>query len=240
VIAAREMSVRRKLVAVIEDEPDLCEMLTYALRREGFGVVAARDGVRGLDVVFETAPDLVLLDLMLPGLDGLEVCRRLKADPVTRGIPVIMVTAKAEESDVILGLGVGSDDYITKPYSPRELIARAKAVLRRTAGLDDDAPTSYRVEHDGVVFDLTRHEVTIDGELVEFTPTELRLAHFLASHPGRVFARDQLLSRVIGARAVVIERNIDVHVRAIRKKLGAHDDLIETVRGVGYRFKDRR
>jgi len=228
---------RQPVVAIVEDEPDLRELVEYSLRREGFGVVSATDGLKGLQMVLESAPDLVLLDLMLPGLDGLEVCRRLKADPVTRPIPIIMITAKAEESDVVLGLGVGSDDYVTKPFSPRELVARAKAVLRR-ARFRDESHQGERVKQDGVVIDSGRHEVLIDGELVEFTPTELRLAHFLASHPGRVFSRDHLLSRVIGERAVVIERNIDVHVRAIRQKLGPHRHLIETVRGVGYRFRD--
>jgi DNA-binding response OmpR family regulator len=200
-------------------------------------VVSSESGEDGLEKVESAAPDLILLDLMLPEIDGIELCRRLKSDPLTAGIPIIMVTAKGEESDVVLGLGVGADDYVTKPFSPKELIARVKAVLRR-GKLRVDTERKDRIVRDGVVVDIKRHEVRVDGESVSFTATELRLLHFLASHPGRVFTRDHLLSRVIGEDAIVIDRNIDVHVRAIRKKLGAHRDLIETVRGVGYRFRE--
>ncbi len=226
-----------KTIVVIEDEPDILEVLSYNLSREGFKVRAAEDGEQGLALVRTHAPDLVLLDLMLPGLDGLEVCRALKADAVTAGVPVIMVTAKGEESDVVLGLGIGADDYVTKPFSPKELIARVRAVLRR-GPMQAAGDSADRVVCGGVVVDAGRHRVTVDGADVVCTATELRLLHFLASHPGRVFTRDHLLSRVIGEHAVVIDRNIDVHVRAIRKKIGAHRGLIETVRGVGYRFRD--
>jgi two-component system phosphate regulon response regulator PhoB len=232
----RQSPVKAGRAVVIEDEPDILEVLTYNLEREGFKVHAAEDGEAGLALVRKRNPDVVLLDLMLPGRDGLEVCRALKADPVTRDIPVVIVTAKGEESDVVLGLGLGADDYVVKPFSPKVLLARVKSVLRR--GSQRELGTAERIAHQGVVIDIARHKVTVDDEVVIFTPTELRLLHFLASHPGRVFTRDHLLSRCIGEHAVVIDRNIDVHIRAIRKKLGERRDLVETVRGVGYRFSD--
>jgi two-component system phosphate regulon response regulator PhoB len=226
-------------ILIVEDEADLLEVLQFNLSREGYRVIASTAGDDGLQRARQAAPDLVILDLMLPGMDGIEVCRRLRADPITQSIPIIMVTAKGEESDVILGLGVGADDYVVKPFSPKELIARVRAVLRRsparTAGAMDE-----RLLIDGIVIDVTRHEVMIDGQRVDFTPTELRLLHVLASNLGRVLTRDQLLSRVIGAKAFVVDRNIDVHIRAIRKKLGTHRGLLQTVRGVGYRFTERR
>jgi two-component system phosphate regulon response regulator PhoB len=228
---------KRERILVIEDEADILEVVQYNLTREGYRVAATRDGEQGLALARRDAPDLVILDLMLPGLDGLEVCRRMQSDPLTASIPVIMVTAKSEESDVVLGLQLGADDYVTKPFSPKELSARVKAVLRR-GPLRDDRGASERVVRGGLSIDLGKHRVTVDGEPQEFTATELRLLHFLATHPGRVFPRDQLLSRVIGEHAAVIDRNIDVHVGAIRRKLGPYRDLIETVRGVGYRFQD--
>ena len=225
----------REKVVVIEDEPDILEVIVYNLQREGYTTFSAQDGDLGLRLVKQEAPDVVLLDLMLPGADGVEVCRTLKNDPMTSATPVIMVTAKGEESDVVLGLGVGADDYVTKPFSPRELVARVKAVLRR--GPLKEEREVERLVREGVSIDASRHEVRVDEEPVSFTATEFRLLHFLASHPGRVFSRDQLLSRVIGEHAFVIDRNIDVHVRTIRKKLGDRRTLIETVRGVGYRFR---
>lgn len=229
--------MKREHIVVIEDEPDILEVVQYNLTREGYKVTAAKSGDDGLARVRKENPDLVLLDLMLPGIDGLEVCRRLQADPVTAPIPVVMVTAKGEESDVVTGLSLGADDYITKPFSPKELVARVRAVLRR-GPLKDNRGAGERVVRDGLVVDAAKHSVTIDGQPVVLTATEMRLLHFLAAHPGRVFGRDQLLSRVIGEHAVVIDRNIDVHVGSLRKKLGRYRDLIETVRGVGYRFAD--
>jgi two-component system phosphate regulon response regulator PhoB len=227
----------KKSIIVIEDETDILEVLKYNLEREGFRVRTCRDGELGLRLVREENPDIVLLDLMLPGLDGIEICRRLREDAVTRGIPVIMLTAKGEESDVVLGLGVGADDYVTKPFSTGELTARIRAVLRRSE-LSETEDQRERIERPGVVIDAAKHQVVIDGEKVIFTATELRLLHFLASHPGRVFTREILLGRAIGEHAFVGDRNIDVHIRSIRKKLGAHRDLVETIRGVGYRFLD--
>jgi two-component system phosphate regulon response regulator PhoB len=229
--------MKRENIVVVEDEADILDVLQYNLAREGYRVRAFRDGEQGLDGVRRHAPDLVLLDLMLPGLDGIEVCRRLKQDPITRAIPVVMLTAKSEETDVVLGLGVGADDYITKPFSPKELIARVRAVLRR-GPLREERGKGDRLVHGGLVIDMARHEVTVEGQRVICTATEMRLLHFLASHPGRVFTRDHLLSRVIGEDAVVLDRNIDVHIGSLRKKLGDHRNRIETVRGVGYRFAE--
>jgi len=224
-------------IIFIEDESDLREVIEHNLIREGYQVYSSSDGENGLQLIREKSPDLILLDLMLPGLDGLDVCRALKTDAITRAIPIIMVTAKGEESDIVLGLGIGADDYVTKPFSTKELIARIKAVLRRSS-LKEDQSGQARIVRGEVVIDMGRHEVQVEGESVVFTATEFRLLHFLASHPGRVFTRDQLLSRVIGEDAYIIDRNIDVHIRSIRKKLGEHLDLIETIRGVGYRFRD--
>lgn len=225
-------------VVTIEDEPDIQTIIEYNLTREGFDVQCANNGEQGVTLVQRERPDLVLLDLLLPGLDGLEVCRRLKLEPATREIPIIMVTAKGDESDVVIGLGMGADDYLSKPFSPKELIARIRAVLRR-ARARNDTQSDQALVFDDVQIDPSRHEVRVEGEFVTFTATEFRLLHQLATHPGRVFTREQLVPRVIGDGAVVIDRNIDVHVRAVRKKLGEHRDLLETVRGVGYRFRDR-
>ena len=223
-------------VVVIEDEPDILELIEYNLRREGFEVATATTGRAGLSVIGREKPDLVLLDLLLPGLDGLDVCRRLRAVDATSDLPIIMVTARGEESDVVLGLGVGADDYIHKPFSPRELIARVRAVLRRGPIRDSDPDGT--VVRGPLAINPVKHRIKVDGQRLEFTPTEFRLLHFLASHPGRVFTRGQLLDRAVGDRAVVIDRNIDVHVRAVRKKLGPHRGLIRTVRGIGYCFRD--
>lgn len=228
--------MNREHIVVIEDERDILEVIEYNLAREGFEVQSSRDGEAGLAQVRADAPSLVILDLMLPGIDGVEICRRLKADATTRTIPILMLSAKGEESDIVLGLGVGADDYVTKPFSPRELVARVRAVLRRGA-LRDIAPLE-RIRHAGVQVDAGRHEVTVDGLSVPFTATEFRLLHFMAGQPGRVFTRDQLIDRVIGQDAIVIDRNIDVHIRSVRKKLEPYRDLLETIRGVGYRFRD--
>jgi two-component system alkaline phosphatase synthesis response regulator PhoP len=238
ILEKRPALLKTEKIVVIEDEDDILEVIAYNLKREGYEVVTSTSGEDGLEKIEKSSPHLVVLDLMLPEIDGIELCRKLKSDPLTRAIPVIMVTAKGEESDVVLGLGVGADDYITKPFSPRELVARVKAVLRRSHARPE-GESRDRIARGGVVIDPQRHDVQVDGEPAILTATEFRLLHFLASHPGRVFTRDHLLSRVIGEDAIVIDRNIDVHVRSIRKKLGRHRDLIETIRGVGYRFKDR-
>ena len=226
-------------ILIIEDEHDILEVMRYNLQREGYEVLTSSDGAEGLECAREESPDMVLLDLMLPGLDGLDVCRRLKERSLTRSIPIIMVTAKGEESDIVIGLGMGADDYVVKPFGPRELVARVKAILRR-GEYKEEGTEGERIQRAGLVIDAVKFRITVDGEPVAFTATEFRLLHLLASHPGRVFTRDQLLSRVMGEDAVVIDRNIDVHIRAIRKKVGAHRHLIETQRGVGYRFSEER
>ena len=231
----------RETVLVIEDEADLREVLTYNLRREGYRVFASASGTEGLERLRETSPDIVLLDLMLPDLDGIEICQRIRRDPQRKRTPVIMVTAKGDESDVVLGLGVGADDYMTKPFSPRELIARVKAVLRRHTEdpeADEVETIERRDEHGKIIIDPLRHDVSVDGESIYFTATEFRLLRFLARRPGRVYSREQLLRAATGDDTVLVERNVDVHVRSLRKKLGIHRDMIETVRGVGYRFRD--
>ncbi len=227
----------RERILVVEDESDLREVLSYNLSREGFHVLAARDGGEGIRTAREKKPDLILLDLMLPDVDGLEVCRRVRQDSSIAGTPIIMVTAKGEETDVVLGLGVGADDYVAKPFSVKELIARVKAVLRRGASPEEE-DERRPLRRGPILIDPARHEVSVDDEPVRFTATEFRLLKFLASRPGRVYERDVLLRRVLGDDAIRVDRNIDVHIRAIRKKLGPHRDLIETVRGVGYKFRD--
>ncbi len=228
------MAISPKIV-IVEDEPDIREALEYSLKREGYRVWSAGDGVRGLELIRGNTPDVILLDLMLPGIDGMEVCRRVQSDPVMKGACIIMVTAKSDETDVLVGLGFGADDYVTKPFRNGELIARVKAVLRRGKLRDEVASNLVRCED--LIIDSLRHEVTLAGVLVVLTATEFRLLRFLALNPGRVYTRDLLLNEIIGDHAVVVDRNIDVHVRAIRRKLGEGRNLIETIRGVGYRFQ---
>ncbi len=227
---------KRKIV-IIEDEPDILEVLSYNLRREGFEIMSATDGNQGLALVKRELPDLVLLDLMLPGMDGVELCTNIKKHPQTQHTLLIMVTAKGEESDIVLGLGVGADDYVTKPFSPKELVARVKAVLRRGILLEAQAPQE-RIVHGDLVIDSVKYRVTYAGREVKLTATEFRILQYLASHPGRVFTREQLLNHALGDDVVVVDRNIDVHVRGIRKKLDVEPPLIETIRGIGYRMAD--
>jgi DNA-binding response OmpR family regulator len=225
----------KQRIIAIEDEPDILEIVRYNLEKEGYEFLGETDGEEGLNLVRRELPDLVLLDVMLPGIDGLEICRRLKYEAATREIPVIMVTAKSEESDIVLGLEVGADDYLSKPFGPRELVARVRAVLRRgKQPLDDD--DQQRVVFDRLSIDPSRHEVVCEGEELDLTATEFRLLYFLASNPGRVFSRQRLVKEAIGEDVYILDRNIDVHVRAIRKKLGEGKDYVLTVRGVGYRF----
>jgi two-component system alkaline phosphatase synthesis response regulator PhoP len=224
-------------ILVIEDEADLREVMAYNLRREGYKVSTAADGADGVRGARENKPDLILLDLMLPDFDGLEVCRRVRQDAEIAKTPIIMVTAKGEETDAIVGLGVGADDYVRKPFSVKELVARVGAVLRRGShAVEDDSLRPLR--RGPIEIDPGRHEVTVDGVSTRFTATEFRLLHFLAKRPGRVYERETLLRRVLGDDSFQVERNIDVHIRSIRKKLGERREMIETVRGVGYKFRD--
>ena len=221
-------------ILVVEDEPDLLETVAFALKKEGMKPVRCSDGKEALDLVRESRPDLVLLDLMLPGMDGLEVCRRLRSSEETARIPIIMITAKAEETDAVIGLGVGADDYLRKPFGLKEMVARIRAILRRAEEPADPAPRVIRTGE--LEIDPARHEVRLKSDSIPFTATEFRLLYHLARHPGRVFTRAQLLDKVVGHDVIVVERNIDVHVSALRRKLKDYGDRIHTVRGVGYKF----
>ncbi|MFM8282349.1 MAG: response regulator [Planctomycetaceae bacterium] len=219
-------------VLVVDDEDDLLELLRYNITREGYQVTCVASGEEALRSVRRNAPDLIVLDVMLPSIDGLEVCRRLKSESKTRDIPIIMLTAKSEESDIVAGLEHGADDYISKPFSPRVLLARVKALLRRR---DTERDTTIRVHelsiHPG------RHEAILAGTPLELTYTEFALLQFLAKRPGWAFTRTQIVDGVKGEDYPVTERSVDVQVAGLRKKLGAHGSYIETVRGVGYRFR---
>jgi two-component system phosphate regulon response regulator PhoB len=232
--------MNRPRVLIVEDERGLVQSLGWYFNREGYETIVAQDGTEGLRKARTLAPDVVLLDIMLPGLDGLEVCRALKAGDRTRDVPVVMITAKSEESDQVLGLQIGADDYVTKPFSNKVLLAKVKAILRRVAGPTDAGDA---IEHDGVKIDRVRHRVTVHGTAVDLTPTEFRLLECLLRQPGRAFSRHQLMDAAIGEGQIVLERTIDVHVKTLRKKLtaaGGSPDLIETVRGVGYRYHEAK
>jgi two-component system phosphate regulon response regulator PhoB len=226
-----------KLIILIEDEPDIQEIIAYNLKREGYQVGSALSGEDGLTIIEQKKPDLILLDLMLPGIDGLEVCRRLRNQTDTKDIPIIMVSAKGEESDVVLGLGLGADDYIAKPFSPKELIARVQAVLRRSNS-QVKAVNENKIVHGDLVIEPNKHKVSLSGQEIIFTASEFKMLTALANHPGRVYTREQLITMSLGENVVVVDRNIDVHIRAIRKKLGEETNFIETIRGIGYRFND--
>lgn len=229
-------------VLLIEDEADIRELVSYNLSKEGYEVTTAETGEQGLASAEQSPPSLVLLDLMLPGIDGLTVCQRLRSSPTLKSVPVIMLTAKGEETDVIAGLNLGADDYITKPFSPRVLVARARAVLRRRE--DEDEPADSTAGEDGsirtqdLVIHQGRHEVLVQGEPVELTSTEFRVLQFLAHRPGWVFTRQQILDGVHGKNYAITDRAVDVHIVGLRKKLGPAGKYIDTVRGVGYRFKE--
>lgn len=224
-------------VLIIEDEEDILALVHFNFARAGFQVACATSGEDGLQQVKTEQPDLILLDLMLPGVDGLEVCRRLRADEATADVPIVMMTAKGEESDVVAGLELGADDYVTKPFSPKILMARARAVLRRRQGpVSGDAGEA--LVHGELAIHPGRNEVLVGGAPVELTFTEFRVLHFLASRPGWVFTRYQIVNAVRGEDYAVTDRAVDVQVVGLRKKLGSCGALIETVRGVGYRFKD--
>ena len=226
----------KERILVIEDEEDILALIHYNLAKEGYQVAGAISGEEGLQRARQEPFDLVVLDLMLPGLDGLEVCRALKSDPALAPIPIIMTTAKGEESDVVLGLEMGADDYVTKPFSPKILLARIKAVLRRRS--EGEPPAAEEVLRLGeLVIHPGRNEVLVGGEPVELTFTEFRVLHFLASRPGWVFTRYQIVNAVRGDDYSVTDRAVDVQIVGLRKKLGPCGKVIETVRGVGYRFK---
>ncbi len=226
----------KEKVLVIDDEEDILELVKYNLAKEGYRVTGVLSGEEALTKAKQEMPDVVLLDLMLPGVDGLEVCRRLKGNPLTAQIPIVMVTAKGEDADIVTGLELGADDYIIKPFSPRVLLARIRAVLRRKR-LEETEEGSILQVHD-LTINPSRHEVLVAGKPMVLTATEFRILHFLARRPGWVFTRDQIITAVKGDDYPVTERSVDVQVVGLRKKLGDIGNLIETVRGVGYRMKE--
>ncbi len=225
-------------IAVIEDDRDINELIAYNLQKEGFEVIRSLDGGQGLFLIQKERPSLVILDLMLPGMDGLEVCRALKHDERTKNIPIIVVTAKGEESDVVVGLQLGADDYITKPFSVKVLLARVKTIFRREKrGHSPEVSQAVR-RFEGIAIDLPKHKVTVGDESVALTAIEFAILEFLSRSPGRVYTRDQILDNVWKDGKFIIDRAVDVHVRGLRKKLKDGADYVETVRGVGYRFKE--
>lgn len=223
-------------VLIVDDEPPLVDVLVYNFNKEGFDVATAGDGREALQKCRTLVPDLVILDLMLPVMDGLQVCRQIRSDPRLKHIRVLMLTARSEETDEVIGFHMGADDYVTKPFRPRSLIERAKALLRRGAAPDD---TTDVLSLSAIEIDRVRHTVRVNGQSLELTPTEFRLLWTLARQPGRAFTRNELLDCCRGEDANSMERTIDVHVRALRKKLEDEADVVETVRGVGYRFRER-
>ena len=226
----------KEKILVVDDEEDILELVRYNLAKEGYRVSCVTSGEQALKEAKEGAPDLILLDLMLPGLDGLDVCKRLKSDPVTSVIPIIMLTAKGEDADIVTGLELGAEDYVTKPFSPRVLLARLKACLRRKRQEEADETGILRVGD--FTINASRHEVLVKDKPAALTATEFRILYFLARRSGWVFSRDQIIRAVKGDDYPVTERSVDVQIAGLRKKLGSSGDCVETVRGVGYRLKE--
>jgi len=222
-------------ILVVEDDPSIRELLQYNLEREGFEVKTASDGVKGFEEIEAKWPDLIILDLMLPGRDGLEILRNMKGNSRLSSIPVIMLTAKSEEIDRILGLEMGADDYVTKPFSTREVIARVKALLRRVRIAEKENEHEELVRG-SLIINFETYEAHLGDKKLELTPKEFQLLHLLASRPGKVFTRDFLLEHVWGYDYIGDSRTVDVHIRHLRQKLG--DDVIDTVRGIGYKYKE--
>jgi two-component system alkaline phosphatase synthesis response regulator PhoP len=224
-----------KKILVVDDEEDIRELVRYNLDREGYRVTVAGSGEEALKLIGAKPPDLIVLDLMLPGIDGLSVCRELKKDSRTAHIPIVMLTVKGEESDIVIGLELGADDYITKPFSPKVLLARLKAVLRRRK--TEPISESDIVTAGDLVIHPGRHEVMVQGKAVKLTSTEFRILHLMARQPGWVFTRYQIVDAARGTDAAVTDRSVDFHITSLRRKLGSSGELVETVWGVGYRFQ---
>jgi DNA-binding response OmpR family regulator len=223
-----------KLIAVVDDEPDIVELVAHNLKKERFKVKEIYDGPSLFSYLSTTLPDLIILDLLLPEIDGLEVCRILKKDERTSSVPIIMLTAKGSETDKVVGLELGADDYIVKPFSPRELVARVKAVLRR---MEAKAEKPKLIKKNDLLIDLGKFEVRIKGKKIDLTTTEFRILTILAQRPGWVFTRDQLLDRLWGEDKIVLGRTIDVHITQLRKKLGELGKLVKAIRGIGYKLE---
>jgi two-component system phosphate regulon response regulator PhoB len=222
-------------VLIVDDEPDVVELVEFNLRSAGYDVVSANDGAEALRKARTSQPDLILLDVMLPELDGMEVCKILRRDPATASVPIIMLTAKAAEIDRVLGLELGADDYVTKPFSPRELVLRVKALLRRGKPVEEK---NENVQVGDLVIDIPRHQVTVQGHRIELTATEFKLLTLLAQRRGRVQSREQLLQDVWEYENIFDTRTVDTHMRRLREKMGRAARYLETVRGIGYRFLD--
>jgi two-component system phosphate regulon response regulator PhoB len=227
----------RERILIVEDDEDIMELIAYNLERENYRVIKVESGEAALTKIAKSIPDLILLDLMLPELDGLEVCKQLRADTRTQLVPIIMVTAKGEESDIVAGLELGADDYITKPFRPKELIARVRSVLRRCSRRELEADETIKV-HD-IEIRPGQREVRVKGKPVQLTYTEFQVLSVLARRPGWVFTRYQIVDAVRGEDYPVTDRSVDVQIVGLRKKLGKAGKYIETVRGVGYRFRER-
>jgi DNA-binding response OmpR family regulator len=232
-MVGREQQMSKGKIELIEDDHDIVEMIEYNLKEEGYRTVSAFDGKNGIEIAKREKPDLIILDIMLPAIDGFEVCRILRQQESTTHIPIIILSAKSRETDKVVGLELGADDYMTKPFSPRELIARIKAVLRRHK---EQPPVE--IKRGLIVIDSIKHKVLVKGQEVELTATEFRLLETLAKRPGAVFSRNQLLDAVGSDESMVYDRTVDAHVKSLRRKLGKAKDYIETVRGIGYRFRE--
>ena len=230
-----EVESMSETVLIVDDEQDVVDLLVYNLQKAGYKTATARDGVTALQKARDGFPSLIILDLMLPQVEGTEVCKQLRADPKTASIPIVMLTAKAEEVDRIVGLELGADDYVTKPFSPREVVLRVKRILSRAQG--KGAPTEV-LKCGDLIMDIAKHEAALKGKAIELTATEFKLLAMLMERRGRVQTRDRLLTDVWGYEGDVDTRTVDTHVRRLREKLGKAADYIETVRGVGYRFSD--
>ena len=230
------ISMKKTHIMVIDDEEDILELARYNLEREGYEVSCLISGEEAIETIEDKKPDLVLLDLMLPGMDGYEICKMMKRDEKIQHIPIIMLTAKGEESDIVTGLELGADDYITKPFSPKVLIARLRTVLRRS-NRKEEQKSAVITKHN-ITIDTARFEVAVDGNPIELTATEFHILNFLIRHPGWVFTRSQIIDGVKGTDYPVTDRSVDVQIVGLRKKLGEAGNFIETVRGIGYRLKD--
>ena len=229
------MNLSTPTVLVIDDEKDLVELVRYNLEKEHIHAITAFDGQTAVEIALRHHPDLIVLDLMMPGMSGLEVCRLLRSEAKTAHIPIIMLTARASETDRIVGLEMGADDYVTKPFSPRELVARVRAVLRRSA---PQADKSKIIRRGRLLIDVDARQVKFDDKPIALTATEFRVLEFLASRPGRVVSRDEIIDAALGHGTAVMDRTIDVHITALRRKLGVGGEMIETVRGFGYKFRE--
>jgi len=229
--------VVRKRILVVDDEADIRELLRYNLEMEGFAVDLVSDGEQALESLKRGRADLLLLDLMMPGLPGLELCKQLKKTADLESIPIIMISAKSSETDVIVGLELGADDYITKPFSPKEVVARVKAIFRRTD--ERRGPDNHKeLKYEDLMIDVPRHEVRVEGKEVKLTTTEFKILQCLMSRLGQVFTRDELIDFALGKDISVVDRTIDVHITNLRKKIAKYGPYIESIRAVGYRFKD--